>query len=129
MAHGPDIIAVARETGRPLEDVAGAFFLGGERLRLDWLEARLGEVEAGSRWQRWAGQAMGDDLMAVRRAVARRILAESPEFPVEEAVDAYFAARAEGDERLGRLVDTIAQEGEVGLASLTVALRHVRALV
>ena len=35
LAHGPDIIAVARETGRTLEDVASTFFLAGERLHLD----------------------------------------------------------------------------------------------
>jgi glutamate dehydrogenase len=129
LAHGPDILAVARAAGRPLEDVANAFFMAGERLRLDWLEARLAALAPRSRWERWASQAVGDDLMAVRRQAAQLMLEGAPDAPVEAAVDAFASARAEAFERLERLVETIGQEDEVALPALTVALRQVRAVV
>ena len=61
LAHGPDIIAVTKAAGRTLEEVASAFYLAGDRFHLDWLERRLVELPDGSRFDRWARQAVGDD--------------------------------------------------------------------
>jgi glutamate dehydrogenase len=128
LAHAPDIIAVARDTGRSLEDVANAFFLAGERLHLDWLERRLVELPEASRWQRWAAKAMEDDVMALRRDVALRALSHTPK-PAAEALDDYLSDRGEAYERLGRLIESLATQEEDGLAALTVALRQVRSVV
>ena len=129
LAHAPDIVSVARATGRPIEDVASAFFLVGERLHLDWLERRLAELPEVSRWERWAVQAMADDLMALRRDVALRALQSSDSGPVAEALERYLGGRAKACERLGRLVGALSAQGEASVAALTVALRQVRGLV
>jgi glutamate dehydrogenase len=129
LAHGPDMIAVARETGRTLEDVATTFLLAGERLHLDWLEQRLSGLPDASRWQRWAAQAIGDDLLAVRRDVTLRVLAGADHGPVAAAFDSFLAANAESYERLCRLVSSLEAQGEQSLAALTVAVRQVRGLV
>lgn len=128
LAHGPDIITVSRATGRPLAEVAHAFFLAGERLYLDWLESRVAALPDASRWERWAAQALADDLMALRRDAASRVL-EAADGPIGAAFEALLATRAEAHERLGRLVDALGAQGEVTLAALTVALRQVRGLV
>ncbi len=128
LAHGPDIIAVATGTGRPLAEVADAFFLAGERLYLDWLEGRVAALPDASRWERWAAQALTDDLMALRRDAAARAL-ETAAGPIGAAFEAMLAARAEAHERLGRLVDALGARDEVSLAALTVALRQLRGLV
>jgi glutamate dehydrogenase len=129
LAHGPDIIAVARETGRALQDVANTFFLAGERLHLDLLERRLIELPDASRWQRWAAQAIGDDLLVLRRDIALKVLRGADHGPVAAAFDGFLAERAEAYERLGRLVSTLESQGEKSLAALTVALRQLRGLV
>ena len=129
LEHGPDIIAVASTTGRSIADVAHAFFLLGERLHLDWLEERVAELPAATRWQRWSLQAIADDLMLVRREVAGRVLAEAGDLRVEDALDVYLAGRTEAYERLSRLMDTLALEGVHDQAVLTVALRQVRNVV
>ncbi len=131
LVHGPDIIAVAQEGARDVEDVARAFFLLGEALHIDWLETRLEALPGGSRWYRWAVQAMEDDLLMVRRQLAQKVLAEAEgrDVQVEDAVDEYLERRSEAYARLSRFMRTLAMEGVQDLAAVTVAVRQIRALV
>src|SRR5205807_3774643 len=76
LVHAPDIIDVAAESERDVEEVARAFFLVGEAFHIDALERALDELEPRSRWQRWAMQALEDDLLSVRRDLAATALAE-----------------------------------------------------
>ena len=78
LVHAPDIVVVARQTGRPVPDVARVFYLLGEALHLDWLESRLDDLPAVSRWQRWAMQAIEDDLTLVRREIAQKAIETAP---------------------------------------------------
>jgi hypothetical protein len=71
---------------------------------------------------------MEDDLIAVRRDVAERMLLASPDMSVDDAVDVYLTTRAEAYERLNRLI-AIVQEEPPSLDLLTVALRQVRSVV
>ena len=128
LVHAPDIIAVSHATGRAPLEVARAFFLLGERLELDWLESQLDGLHAGTRWQRWAQQSMEDDLLAVRRVMCERALAEAGTDPVDEAVDGFLARREEPVTRLRRFIRSLAMEGVSDLSQLTVALRQVRAI-
>jgi glutamate dehydrogenase len=128
LVHAPDIIAVSHATGRAPLEVARAFFLLGERLELDWLETQLDGLHAGTRWQRWAQQSMEDDLLAVRRVMCERALAEAGTDPVDEAVDGFLARREEPVTRLQRFIRSLAMEGVSDLSQLTVALRQVRAI-
>ena len=129
LVHGPDIISVARDTDRPVEEVARTFFLLGEHLEIDWLEFRLEEMPATTKWQRWAVQSMEDDVFLVRRQLAERVIGEGAGAPVEDAVDGFLERRAERVARLQRFMKGLAAEGVTDLAQLTVALRQVRALV
>ena len=126
LAHGPDIIAVTKATGRTLDEVASAFYLAGERFHLDWLEHRLVELPDGSRFDRWATQAVGDDLMTLRRDIALRVLDSADGRPIPRAMEDYLERRSEPYERLNRLVNSLSAQGESSLAALTVALRQVR---
>ena len=109
--------------------MASAFYLAGERFHLDWLEHRLVELPDGSRFERWATQAVGDDLMTLRREIALRVLDSADGRPIPQAMDDYLERRSEAYERLNRLVSSLSAQGETSLAALTVALRQVRGLV
>ena len=124
LVHGPDIISIARETGRPVEEIARTFFLLGERLEIDWLEFRLEELPATTKWQRWAVQSMEDDVFLVRRQLAERVIGEGAGVPVEDAVDGFLERRTERVARLQRFMKGLATEGVTDLAQLTVALRQ-----
>jgi glutamate dehydrogenase len=129
LVHGPNIMAVAKVFARPLEDVANAFFLAGERLQLDWLERRLAELPQQSRWQRWGSQAIRDDLLGLRRDAAMRVLAREDAVTVESQLTRFLDERKGALERLGRLVSTLAAQEEASLAGLTIAVRQARRVV
>jgi glutamate dehydrogenase len=128
LVHGPDIIAVAHATGRPVLEVARAFFLLGERLEIDWVENQLDQLGTGSRWQRWAVQSTEDDLFTLRRTLVEMVLQEAGNLPATEAVDAFLERRAETLARVQRFMRSLAVEGVTDLAQLTVAVRQLRAL-
>jgi glutamate dehydrogenase len=131
LVHAPDAIEVAATSGRPVEDVARAFFLVEDRAELGWLERQLESLPVTGRMQRWAQHALRDDVLQVRRDLVRAALAESgPGEPVEDALDAFFERRQAPRGRLGRFVRVLAQDGGGSdLAGLSLALRQVHALV
>jgi glutamate dehydrogenase len=106
LAFAPDVVAVARETGRSVPDVLRAFFIVGERLYLDVLAERVAALPSNTRWQRLAWTTTGDDLRLLRRQIVLRAIGESGD--VDEAVDSYLAARVDPYQRLARLMETAA---------------------
>jgi glutamate dehydrogenase len=128
LEHAPDVVAIARISGRPVEEVGRAFFALGQALQLAWLEREIEGLPVGTRLQRWALQAVRDDVLAARRLVAERALAEAPDVEAEEAVELFLAAREKGVARLAGFTRALAGEG-ADLAGLTLAVRQLRALV
>jgi glutamate dehydrogenase len=129
LVHGPDIIAVSHATGRSPLEIARGFFLLGEALQIDWLEHQLEELAVGSRWQRWARQSCEDELFAIRRQLSEKVLEEAGGAPMDEAVAAFLASRADPVERLDRFMRSLAAEGVGDLSQVIVALRQIRSLV
>ena len=128
LAHGPNVVSVAEHTGRSVEDVASVFLAVGDAVFIDWLEARLTDVPATTRWHRWALQAAEDDLLLARGQIAERVLAEWPSLPPDAAVSAFLAARSELLARLSRFMRAFALEEVSDLAAVTVAVRQIRAV-
>jgi glutamate dehydrogenase len=128
LRQGPDIVAVIQHTGMPAEAVARAFALVGEAVFIDWLEERLHHVPTTTRWHRWALQAVEDDLRAVRRQLAERVLTEGRGLKPDEAVEAFLASRREVLGRLDRFMSAFALEEVGDLAAVTVAVRQIRGL-
>ncbi len=128
LRHGPDIIAVAQATERDVVDVARAFFDLGERLGLEWLEQEVLALPATTRVQRWAQQALLDDVLDARRVLAEKALEESPGAAPPAAVDAFLEAREAPRRRLSSVARALRAEGDGELAGLTLAIRHLRGL-
>jgi glutamate dehydrogenase len=128
LEHAPDIVAIARLTERSVEDVAHAFFRLGQALQLTWLEREIEALPVATRTQRWALQAVRDDVLAARRLVAERALRDAPDEPAEAAIDRFLEAHAQRVERLTGMTRSLAGEG-ADLAGLTLAARQLRGLV
>jgi glutamate dehydrogenase len=128
LRHAPDIIAVAQATGRDVVEVARAFFDLGERLGLEWLEQEVLALPATTRVQRWAQQALLDDVLDARRVLAEKALEESPDAQPAAAVDAFLEAREAPRRRLSSVARALRAEGDGELAGLTLAIRHLRGL-
>ncbi len=128
LLHAPDIIAAARATGRDVLDVARAFFDLGEELGLERLEHQVLALPATTRIQRWVQQALLDDVLQARRAVAQRALEEAPDADPVAAVERFLGEREPARRRLATVARALAAENEGGLAGLALAVRHLRAL-
>jgi glutamate dehydrogenase len=128
LAYAPDVIAAAQTVGRSVEDTGRAASLLEDRLQIAWIEEQLDALPVSTRMQRWALQALRDDLWRARRELACGALREVPGAPVQDAVEAFVAAHPDALERLAGLARTMASEGGADLAGLTLAVRQLRAL-
>jgi glutamate dehydrogenase len=124
----PDVLLVAGQSDRGLEEVGEAFALAGERLRFGWLEAELQELPAAQRVQRWAVQALRDDARRARREVVAQALAEHPDLPAAEALDRSIEARERRTDHLVSVMRSLSVDG-ADLAGLMVVVRELRALI
>jgi glutamate dehydrogenase len=129
LVHAPDVVVVARTSGRPVAEVARAFFAAGQSLQLDWVEAQVVGFPASSRWERFALNAIVDDLLLVRREAVQKALAARPSVDAEQALQAFLDSRPEAVARLERLAEQLRAEGVDDLAVITVAVRQVRSVV
>jgi glutamate dehydrogenase len=128
LSYAPDVVAAAQAVDRSVEDAGKAFSLLEDRVQIAWVQEQLDALPVSTRVQRWALQALRDDLWRARRELAQRALAESAGAPVEEAIDAFVESRQEAMRRLDSLARTLAGEGGADLAGLTLAVRQLRGL-
>jgi glutamate dehydrogenase len=129
LMQAPDIISVARQSGRPVETVAHAFHRLADRLDLVWLLGALDELPQSTRTQRWAVQAVREDCLDALAELARGALLEAAEgADAVAAVDAYLDARAALSRRLAAVTASLTVEGTGDLPALMLAVRAVRAL-
>jgi len=129
LVHAPHVTAVATRRGRSVEEVAHAFFVVDAELQLGWIERAVERLPVGTRMQRWALHALGDDLLDARGALAERALEEGGEASPEKAVERFLEARRERRARLTALTRALAGEDSADLAGLTLVVRQLQALV
>jgi glutamate dehydrogenase len=78
--------------------------------------------------QRWAQQALIDDVLAARRVLSQSALEESPGAEPGEAVERFLSEREAPRRRLATVARALRMEGDGDLAGLTLAVRHLRGL-
>jgi glutamate dehydrogenase len=123
LVYAPDVIAVARETGRSIAEVAHAFFVVGERLYLNVVEERVAHMPAKTRWQRLAWGAQLDDLRLLRRQIVARVIEQCGGADIDTAVEEYLAARVDPYQRLATLMGS-ASASQVDDASAVMVMVH-----
>jgi glutamate dehydrogenase len=129
LMQAPDIVSVAKRTGRPVETVAQVFHALAARLDLTWLLGALDELPQSTRTQRWAVQAVREDCLGALAELARGALLEAADgLDPAAAVDAYLDARAAASRRLAAVTASLTVEGAADLPALMLAVRAVRAL-
>jgi glutamate dehydrogenase len=129
LVFAPDILSVARDSGRSIGEVIHAFFAVGERLFLDVIEDRVAALPAESRWQRLAWTTMLDDLRLLRRQIASRVIAQAGDATIDEAVDAYLAARADPYARLANLMATDSEGAPDDSSLIMIMVHQIRQVV
>ena len=105
------------------------FAVVGDRLRLDWLHDRIVELPRADRWDALARNALREDVAGEHRAVASRVLARADAGTDPDAAFDALGRRPAGRRRPHHaILDDIATQGVFDLATLSVALRELRAL-
>jgi glutamate dehydrogenase len=125
-----DVVEVASDTGRPLDDVAVLHFVLGGRLHLHWLRDQIAELPRSNRWEAMARAALRDDLFGLHAELTADVMREGPaEGPVAARLDAWMAANTQPVARCLEILGDIRTAGTYDLTTLPVALREVRNLI
>jgi glutamate dehydrogenase len=129
LIHAPHMIAAAQTTGRSMRSVGRAFYILGEKLRLSWIEDQLYSLPAPSRMQRWALQAVREDVRKIRRDLAQMALEAFPDSDADHAVAQFLQAYEAPRQRFERFASALAIEGGADLTGLTLAVRQLQQMV
>jgi len=121
-----DIVTVATQKKRPVEDVGRAYFAVGERLGMDWLRGAAERLSPQTHWERQAIAAVVDDLYGAQRALAGEVLANGKSS--DQALARWMGAHAAAIERARLLVGEFRNAGDIDVAKLAIANRSIRAL-
>ncbi len=125
-----DIVEIAIETKRSVQEVAGAYFIVGGRLNLSWLRKQIDGLPAESHWQTLAITGLREDVFRLQRELTSLILKLSPEVTVPDAlVDQWEAQNKSELERSRQLLADLLSAGKLDLSMLSVALRELKNLV
>ena len=125
-----DIVEIAAETGRDLEEITPLYFAVSEYFEIDSLLFRVSDLGREDRWDSLARGAMRDDLYSVLDSLTRAVL-EATDSGDDAAtrLAAWVEGNAASLERTRNALSGIDSLSEPGLAPLSVALRSLRSIV
>jgi glutamate dehydrogenase len=124
-----DVTELAAARGLRVERVAEFFAVVGDRLRLDWLHDRIVELPRADRWDALARNALREDVAAEHRAVVDAVMhSAGSDTDAESAFADWAAGQQAAIDHMHAILEDIATHGLFDLATLSVALRELRAL-
>jgi glutamate dehydrogenase len=123
-----DIAEVAEASGQPFDAVCEVHAGVGERLGLARLRGQIDTLPSDSYWASRAKAALGDDLAALRRELARQVLGTDAGGAPAASLDAWERRHVAALERARRLLADLAEAKQADLAMMSVALRELRSL-
>jgi glutamate dehydrogenase len=125
-----DLVEIAHSNGRPVEEVAEVYFDLAERLQLARLRERIITLPRDDRWNSMARSALRDDLYAAHAALARDVLVSSePGASPEQRLATWAEKNSAAVGRAAQTLGEIWETDDFNIATLSVALRAIRALV
>jgi len=123
-----DIVEVAAQTNRDVQEVASVYYVVSDRFRVDDILSKISELPRADRWQTLARMALRYDLYAALAALTGEILVASdaslePTRRVAQWEQANSSSVAHVRRALGEF-----EESDGDLAALSVLLRQIRTL-
>jgi glutamate dehydrogenase len=123
-----DIVQVAADSGRPVEDVARTHFALGARLGLDRLCGAAEALEAEDHWQRQAIASIVEDLRGQQRALTSVVLKRANGSGGAVAVAGWCDANQKDIARSDEMIAEF-EVGGMDIAKLALANRYMRRLI
>jgi glutamate dehydrogenase len=124
-----DVVEVAHDAGRDLNEVAAVYYALSDRFRVDDLLSRISALPREDRWQTLARMALRYDLYAALAALTGEVLAASTQSASAE--DKVLQWEHTNGPSISRARNAMAEfdDSRADLASLSVLLRQIRTLV
>ncbi len=116
-----DIAELADAHGVEVETVAAAYDEVGQKLRFEWLGDRVVDLPRTDRWEALARNALREDAAAQYRRVVDAVLSAG-------SYDAWAASRSTAIARMLSFLEEIRVHAVFDVATLSVALRELRAV-
>jgi glutamate dehydrogenase len=124
-----DIVEVAIGNGGSPEQIAELHFALSERFSVDEMLNKITELPRDDRWSTLARAAMRHDVYTVLSAITSAVLRSTPaDASTDDRIAMWERANAERVERTKSTVQEALARDRVDLATLSVALRVMRAL-
>jgi glutamate dehydrogenase len=124
------IVDIALRTKMDVDEVADVHFALADSLGIARLSMLVAALPRDTRWHTLARMAARDDLLAAHAELTSDVLLSTPAaVPADERIAGWQQANSAALTRAGAVVDDILASESTDLATLSVALREVRALV
>jgi glutamate dehydrogenase len=124
-----DIVEIAANTGRPVDETAEVYFDLADRLQITRLRDRITALPRDDRWNTMARGALRDDLYTAHAALARDVLTVTAAGTPEQRLAAWVGRNESAVARAGQTLMEIWESDAFTIATLSVAVRAVRTLV
>ena len=125
-----DIALVAATSNHPVEEVAEVYFAVEDRLGSYRLRDLVNALPRDDRWHTLARAALRDDLYAAHAALTADVLASTESTgPAMARVEAWVTVNAASVQRAAAVFAEIVDGDQADLATLSVALRQIRAVI
>jgi glutamate dehydrogenase len=125
-----DIVDVAGATNRSAEEVAGVYFVIGERFNFSWLHRQIAALPADSHWQTLAKAALKEELSGLQRELSCVVLKFSrPGELLTEIISRWETQNASSFERSRQVLADVQSADSTDLSMLSVALQELTNLV
>lgn len=129
LVHAPDAIELASAFKREVSEVAEIMFHAGNAVGLDRLETIASGYKFTDSWQRWALEALEDDLVGIRKRLTDRVLEEAGEADASAAVEHFLSEHQNGVDRLNAFLRGLGTDQPENLAPLMIGVRQLRSLI
>jgi glutamate dehydrogenase len=127
---GCDIVRIAQRVGESVGNTAKTYYAIGARFGFDWLRESARSVSAENEWQTMAVSAMVDELYDQQAALTGRIIdTAGGAAAVDIVLEAWEESRGHDVARVNQTLQDLRRSDTVDLAMLSVATRHIRALI
>ncbi|MEU8797869.1 NAD-glutamate dehydrogenase [Spirillospora sp. NPDC048819] len=125
-----DLVGIAHDTGRPVEEVAEVYFDLADRLQLSRMRERIIALPRDDKWRSMARSALRDDLYTAHAALTQDVLVTSePGLNPEERMVHWADKNKPAVQRAQQTLSEIWESDSFDLATLSVALGAIRTLV
>ncbi len=124
-----DIVEIASQLGREIEETAEVYFDLADRLQISRLRDRITALPREDRWNTMARGALRDDLYTAHAALAKDVLTVTTSGTPEERLAAWVARNEATVARANQTLVEIWESDSFTVATLSVAVRAIRTLV